>query len=404
MDLQKLRSDILASASRYLLMVLSSLILIPIITKFIGTETYGVWTTLISALNLFILVGAFHFQGTLVRFISLKEDEGKVFSHILSLSAVSSILSGIVFYVIVKYTGVINTTDGLIRSNAIIIGGSTIIIFGIIQDIFLNYPRAVSNIKQFEVLVSLRLLFRSLGLVSIVYFTKSITVAVWYLVILNVIITIALGMNYWPGKFELMSKPEAKEYLNYSIPMIPMELSTKLLSNADRIIIIFLMGPAAAGIYSASYAVISIFNKSTNILNPSFYPAISNAWDQEQYGEIRVLYNDLIRYYSMVAIPALIGIIFLASPLLRLLSTNQIALIGSSLIPLLGIGFIFRGMEDALAHILTASRDTQLISGIIISAAIMNIILNIVFIPKFGLIAAAGATVIAQIFKSATFY
>ena len=91
------------------------------------------------------------------------------------------------------------------------------------------------------------------------------------------------------------------------------------------------------------------------------------------------------------------GISIFAKPLLTILSTGEIAEKSYLIIPIVAIGTLFYGLYVILYHIFVITKRTGLSAKIWVVSALINFILNIIFIPKFGIFGAAITTLIAYL-------
>ena len=164
------------------------------------------------------------------------------------------------------------------------------------------------------------------------------------------------------------------------------------------------MGPVAVGVYAVAYGVAAILNQSTTIMNSTLYPRLSADWEKEKFDEVKTFYASFFGWYSILVIPAAVGIVMTGRPILRLLSTATTAQRGVVVIPILVLGFAFRGMEDVFVLGVSASERTREIGGVTLAGAILNVIFNLILIPIIGLVGAAIATATVQFLKTAVMY
>ena len=80
---------------------------------------------------------------------------------------------------------------------------------------------------------------------------------------------------------------------------------------------------------------------------------------------------------------------------MTILSTADIAQEGAFLVPVLVLGFVMKGAHKRLSFLLTASENTSKIAVVIILGTTLNISLNTLVIPRFGILGAAGATAVS---------
>lgn len=183
-----------------------------------------------------------------------------------------------------------------------------------------------------------------------------------------------------------------KEYwvfaLKICIPLIPHALANVLLSQFDRVMINTYLGSFDAGIYSYIYnlgVVLNVVWLSTN-----------NAWVPWFYGKMAIGEEKVIKktanYYT---------ILFGALTLISMLVLIDIAKIMAPseyiegiplIIPIL-LAYYFQFLYSFPVNAEFYEKKTSYIAIGTVMSALVNVVLNIIFIPKYGYIAAAYTTV-----------
>ena len=96
-------------------------------------------------------------------------------------------------------------------------------------------------------------------------------------------------------------------------------------------------------------------------------------------------------------IPSVLGISILSKQLLTILSTEEIALNAYFVVPFVAVSVLFYGATSLFSHILLLVKKTKLIAVIWAIAAFLNLALNIIFVPRFGIVAAAVVTFLSYL-------
>lgn len=188
----------------------------------------------------------------------------------------------------------------------------------------------------------------------------------------------------------------SKEYWSYglkiSLPIVPHGLSQLLLAQFDRIMINNTIGSTEAGLYSFAYNVGVIFQVVTNSLDTAWIPWFFEKMERKDYGSIRKVANIYTIFVS------------LGATALMLVSPEIITVLGTAkYFPSRYVGIpIVLAMFYAFLYTLPSSveyfyKKTYLIAIGTMSAALVNIVLNAVFIPRYGYIAAAYTTVVCYL-------
>lgn len=394
---KKVVSDSIVTAVRILVTTIRGLIVIPIITNLLGAGSYGIWTTVLALTSLIKSTGSFHLHGALIRYGSQDSEKEETYVDIITLVFFTALLIALGVFLVADMVDLSRFLDGEVENEKLLIVAACFLIFASMTWLInLNFPRSKGHVKLYDTLRITKQVIESIGLVIVFLLGGGIVAGIFLLGGISMFLSCFL-FGYIVYSYELPRPSVARysTYLKYSMPLIPQIISKKLMVNADKFLILYFLSPAAVGIYAVGYAVSSLLNKFTTVLNPTLYPTISEAWDEENYNEISILYGNIFRGYFIFGIPALAGLIILADQLLTLLSTADIAEEGVVLIPILALGFLAKGGHNPLTFILTAAEKTERIAVVIIFGTILNVTLNIIFIPQFGIIGAAYATAIS---------
>lgn len=405
MDINKIFSDSIASAIRSGAFVSRRILVIPLLTKMIGLDSYGIWVTLFSFTTLTATLGRLHMNGALIRYSGRDESEGKVFAGTLLITLIFSFLSSVVLVMFIQATHIFSGT--LIANPSTrwlsIIG--LLAFFTSLWGYISNYPRAKNRVKEYEIITLLELILEVIALVITVYITRSLFWGVLSVVAVLASSTTVCLIYYATTNLSLPSITSTRKFLTYAVPVVPKEFSGIILTHADKLLILYFITPTAAGGYAIAYTVANLFRTATGVLNPTLYPSVAGAWDAGDILELESLYDRIIRLYTILAVPSLVGLSVLSPAILEILASENAANQAGSIVPILGFGLLLQSYDDLLTHIITAAEKTVILGVATGGAAVVNVILNFVLIPRYGLFGASLATFITEVLiLSITFY
>jgi O-antigen/teichoic acid export membrane protein len=189
-----------------------------------------------------------------------------------------------------------------------------------------------------------------------------------------------------------------QEYLKFGLPLMPSSLSNWVLSASDRYIITFFLSVAWVGYYSPGYSLgwmISILATPFVILVPT---AIYEHYDASRIADVKTIMRYSVKYFLAVAIPAAFVLSLLSKPILLVLTTPQIAANGYLITPFTALSAVLFGVWNIIVVVLALEKRTAIIGTTWILGAALNIILNLVLVPQFGIIAAALTTLLGYSF------
>lgn len=175
--------------------------------------------------------------------------------------------------------------------------------------------------------------------------------------------------------------------LKYSLPVVPHGLSQIVLSQFDRVMIYRMVGTAESGVYSFGYNIYMIVFVTINSLDNVWVPWFYEMRNAKDFFKIR---SKCSLYVLFVAF--FVSILILISPeLVKILAPRSYYDGVYSVIPVVGSGF-FVFLYYIPASVEYFHEKTKYIAVGTMSAALLNIILNLYFIPRFGYVAAAYTT------------
>ena len=193
----------------------------------------------------------------------------------------------------------------------------------------------------------------------------------------------------------------AKNLINDSWPLILSGLAIMIYMRIDQIMLGQMLDDESVGIYSAAVKISEVWYFIPMTIVASVFPSIIEAKKQ---GEARY-YQRLQKLSGLMLLLALAGAIpmtFLSAWITDLLFGNAYQLAGSVLAIHIWSGlFVFLGLASGEWFIIEGLQKYYFYRTIL--GAFVNIGLNFIMIPKFGIIGAAWATVVAQLCSNILF-
>ena len=146
--------------------------------------------------------------------------------------------------------------------------------------------------------------------------------------------------------------------------------------------------------YSPGYQlgwIISLLAAPLTILVPT---ALYEHYDANRIAEVKTIMRYSIKYFLAVAVPAAFVLSLLSKPILLGTTTPAIATNGYLITPFTAVSAVLFGVWSIIAIVLTFEKRTAIIGTIWVLGAALNIGLNLVLVPYFGIIAAALTTLL----------
>lgn len=194
--------------------------------------------------------------------------------------------------------------------------------------------------------------------------------------------------------FDRIDKPTMTgKMIRYSIVLIPNTFMWWIMNSSDRVMVTYMIGAAANGIYAVSYKLPTLVSTLTGIFNQAWsYSAIreEGTSDETEYN------NKMFKTLSAIAFMMGIGLLLLTKPFLGVYVADSYY-DAWKYTPFLIIGCVYLTLGTFMATSYTVHKDSfgYLFSGSF--GAAFNILLNFILIPVIGVYGAALATCISYI-------
>lgn len=206
------------------------------------------------------------------------------------------------------------------------------------------------------------------------------------------VIAIVLVWYFWRQARPKYCPEYAKYAIRYSVPLIPHGISQVILSQFDRIMIKNIIGDAQAGIYSFGYNIFSILNVTINSLDNVWGPWFYEKMEEKNYKDIR-------KYGNKYAFGMLLfsGMVMLGTPeLVKILGAREYWDAMYSVVPIV-VGGYYMFLCTFPSYVEYYYEKTQFVALGTGLAAVINIVLNLICINKFGYLAAAYTTLVTYL-------
>lgn len=381
--LKYLSGDIMAKAL--------GVVSVPVYTYLISPKEYGVYSIVLSYVSIATFLFSLNVHTSISRFFYEKDiDLGRFLSTTFVLTTMILFVSFSIFFLL----------DDMFLDSILGVGFSKykiyfslLVVASIIFSIYLQILIPQSKGKEYSFLVVAQAYLKFILAVIFLYFIEA-TVLRFLQAILLADIFISLYIVWKLKVYATLkfSKSDAKYILSYSVFLIPYMLSSVVLAQIDRVMIGNMIGEVEAGIYSVAYVFGSI--------PLMMYAALSNAWMPRYFANMNeknyVSLDKDVRQISSILVLGIIGFaVFI--PLFLGLMLSEDYKISILYVPLVSISMFFTIMWNIWGRGIGYAKKTiwTSIAGII--SAIVNVGLNYVWIPKYGLMGAVYATYISYL-------
>lgn len=367
-----------------------SFFMLPLYTSILSTQEYGNVDLVSTYATFLMIIMTLQFEQGVFRFLIDSRDCVQKQKKYITTSCISIIVVNFIFTICALPILLnINYEYTMYLLLWVMIGSVTSLI--------LQIPRGLGNDTIYAIgsfISGASQIILNVLLVAVFHFGTNGMLFSSVISLVFTLIYIAIRLKLWKFiNFKECDKKCFKELVKYSFPLIPYTLCWWVINASDRTIISIALGTAFNGIYAAAYKFPSLFSMITNIFQLSWTESASeNVKDSDRDEYYQKIINKAIRFYSSCNI----GIISVMPFIFDLIIKNDFTA-AYLYIPILMTAALFHSISALYGSIYFAFKKTNKVAITTLLAAIINIVVNILFIKNIGLYAAAISSLLAYI-------
>lgn len=208
--------------------------------------------------------------------------------------------------------------------------------------------------------------------------------------------------KYIKLKWNKISYQKLKTIIKTAFPFLVGALMIHVYSNSSTLILQFFKGVEAVGLYNAPFKIISLIVGLSGFLTWAIYPALAKSYSHNHKAFLRLVEFSAWAFGSVVIPLTTGGLILAQGILIWLYGESYAAAIPIFMVLIVHPIFIF--LNCVFGNALASSGHQKTSTYAVTIAALTNLILNFIFIPKYGIIAAAVITVATEAIETVYLY
>lgn len=363
---------------------------IPIFTKMLGAEQYGVYSIFNSWVAILTCIMGFGVGTSLgTGFYEFKDKYYSFRNSILLFGTTICIFIMSVIGIFIKPISIyLGYTYHLIL--LMLISGFAHFVISFIQAACIYEKRAELNFA-ISVILSLATVVLSIILIYQYEQQNRFLGRVYGTIIPYAIVAVILWVVFFLKKPTGIKQNYCKYSLLIGMPMVFHSLSQSILSQSDRVMMQkFGIANSEIGIYSFFYSFVAVISVILNALNNSWCPFYYDDLSSKKWEKLKYKCRNYIELFTVLVI----GFILLSREVSYLFADSEY-LEGIDVIPLLVCSVFFMFMYQFPVNFEMFHKKTKIIATGTAGTAMVNIVLNAIMIPKWGMYGASLATMIS---------
>ncbi|MEI7621087.1 MAG: flippase [Candidatus Moraniibacteriota bacterium] len=390
---RKIAYNVIFSVVTKILSTILALVGIGFITRYLGKEGFGDYSTVLAFFAFFGSAADLGLYGITAREISRPDaDEKKIISNALALRLSSSLL---VFFITPLFVYFLPYSSDvkfgiLIAAASFVFSTTYMVLNGVFQKNLAMDKVASAEVlgKILQILIIILAVKLNLGFLAIIFSVLASMILNFAIILLlarkYVSLSLQFDFAYW------------KKFLREAAPLGFASLIIFVYFKIDTILLSILKTNTEVGLYNAAYKVLENITFFPAMIIGLLFPLFSRHIFSDK-AEFSRIANETLKVFVLLLVPLVIGVLFLAEGVIKLIGGNAFAQSANILrILIFAVVFIFFG--SLFNNILTAGKHQKKMILPLILCAIFNITANLIFIPHYSYNAAAVTSVLTEFF------
>lgn len=385
-----------------ILIMAAGFISFPILTRIFSVGDYGILGIMTTTVLIATAVAKLGLPGWIVQFYAefkLNKRLDSFQSTILISSVVCAATAAILFYLLGQLFRSKIFEKNIVNLIPIV---SMIIFTTCTSDILTSFLRAEQRTKLYNLVAIIRRYGTlTLGIFLAVFIIRGLYGFYFGQVLTGIVVLsflIFISAKRQKISVRHFSTGVFRDSIRFGLPMVGGEMGHLILNYADRYLVQLYLGSISLGLYTAGY------NLSTYVtemfmypINYAMTPICMNILVKKGEEETRKFFTSAFRYFLMIMVGVVFGFIAVGKDLISILASSKY-LEAYSVLPYVVIGQSIYACSIILNSGLFIKKKTHVVMYVILGACLLNIGLNIILIPRFGILGAAQATLISNTF------
>jgi len=376
-----------------------------LLARWVGIEYLGIYALANSIMLISEVMGKMGMESGVMRFVSrLNMDTDskniqKIIASALKMTASFSlvIMIGLIFSARYIVTQVLNaqpilTTVMIVFAVAIPFNALTSVSAFATQGFKrLKYKTLVIQfLNPTLLLFSMILCFRFISMESAIMAPMLITGVIVFFVMIVLLKRVSGVTNN-----QILRAQFDTELLKFSYPLMFIIILQTFMHWMDILMLGYFTDAATVGLYHPAVRTAGLLNALIVSFISIYAPVMSQLHNEGDFSEMSHLYKLVSRWMITFAIP--ISLVFIIYPSKMMLLFGPDYMAGASVLVILTVATFIHAAFGAASPALGMSGFTRLILWNSLGAFILNIVLNVALIPKYGILGAAWATLISLV-------
>lgn len=372
--------------------------LLPLYTAFLTPEDYGIVNVVTSVSSFMAVLVMMALNGAATRFHYKNTEESYrkiLWGTITTIVIISSLGWGAVFFTFHRF--LVDPFIGEIEFYPYAVIGLANTMITPLYLLFQSYLQArqealhysINTFSNFLVHVGLAIVFIAvlkMGAVGMLMANVTTSLLFFVYVLISYVPKIKIGID----------KTVAKESFNYSLPLLPHQISIWSAGTIDRLFLNGYKGEAITGVYSVGQQFGTVVSTVAYSVNQAFVPWFFQMIEKGKEGFKKI---EQIGLFAVLGYCLIAFFISLFAPEVLRVMVSEGFRDAWQVIPILCFAFVFHGVYFFFINILFI-KDTGWVFTVTLTSMGIDVLMNIILVPVWGFLGSAMACFLTYFTRS----
>lgn len=374
-----------------------NIILTPVFTRIMSKDDYGTFSLYNTWYNIFLIVCTFNLFGSIFNTILNKyqDRQDEVSTSVVGFNIVTT---SVVFLIYLLYHSLFGDIQGLNFNLGVLIFVQIVSITP--MSIWLAKGKYQNKYFVPSIIIIAQSILSTIFTITSVLLMKD---KVYARIISNIVIMALFSLIALIALLKKNKKIFNFKYWKYffilGLPLVFHYLSQDIMSQSDQLIIDMYYTKDAVASYSLAHSLVWVCTIIITAINTAFTPWLYKKMNSKSYDKI----NDISNIINIIICFVVICISLLSKEIILIFGGSDY-LDGAQIVPILAPSLLMISSYDLFSSVEFYYSKTIQTSIITFVCAAINLLLNFIMIPKFGIIGASLSTIFSYFLMALAHY
>jgi O-antigen/teichoic acid export membrane protein len=366
--------------------------------RYLGAGDLGLYRMVSTIYGIAMLFAAIGIPAAIIKYVAEFKDDRAKSDAIMSSGVITSLILGIVFSVLFYFlSGIFEGLFDMPRLSGLLKILSPVFPFALVGGALLGLLNGRREMKRYGTATIFQSVLMLVVSVSLIYCGFGVAGVVIGVVISSVgwcLYLLLITRDYFEITFEGYAD-NTKTMLGFGVQIFGANAINMINYQADIVMIGYFLTATDVGYYAVAVGLSKFFWLIPQAIQTITYPATSEYWANNNHSALQIMIDKSIKYTACVLLPIGLGVAFFAEDIITVIFGEGFVY---AVLPLqiLVVGTVGYGIAaKAIGGSTSAIGRPDINLKVVFVSAFVNIILNLLLIPRFGIIGAAVATTVS---------